>query len=283
VKWKIVQSCSTEGAFHCTLRLLDCAQLALTVLTQQGLLFLITAYAPNTLIHYRILAAASAVAAAGLVASAPVVSNRGTCTQPTLVVAGVYSLSASFLVMCAYVPQLFETYRVGGAYSLSYATTFMLGLGSLAVAFNYAVFQHDPWVVWVPNVICAFMQFAILLLAMYFDRYPRAVQTAYVFNMQASLLGDGRPSARFTIDDIIDTARLSGVISERMSRLTNGYVGRNSRISDPTRQISFTDDGSGADALAGQGAVRASGESPLARADATPGSVSEKSDGCEVM
>ena len=129
VKWKIVQSCSTEGAFHCTLRLLDCAQLALTVLTQQGLLFLITAYAPNTLIHYRIVAAASAVAAAGLVASAPVVSNRGTCTQPTLVVAGVYSLSASFLVMCAYVPQLFETYRVGGAYSLSYATTFMLGLG----------------------------------------------------------------------------------------------------------------------------------------------------------
>jgi hypothetical protein len=30
------------------------------------------------------------------------------------------------LVLCAYIPQLVETYRVGGAHSLSYATTFMV-------------------------------------------------------------------------------------------------------------------------------------------------------------
>ena len=68
-------------------------------------------------------------------------ARAGPCTHPTLGAAEVFSLSASTLVLMAYVPQLVETWRVGGAKSLSYATTTIQALGALAVSLNYLVFQ----------------------------------------------------------------------------------------------------------------------------------------------
>lgn len=151
IKWHTIESCP-HGFWHCIVRLLDCTQQALTVVTQVMLLVLFTLYKPHTEFRFRFVAMATTVFVSGLTASSIVASTLGApscnlvrrrmfaahqgcaplagpCAPATLDVAEVYSLSASTLVLVAYVPQLIETWRIGGAKSLSYLTTFIQARG----------------------------------------------------------------------------------------------------------------------------------------------------------
>ncbi|KAL1510583.1 hypothetical protein AB1Y20_006884 [Prymnesium parvum] len=227
VKWRILQSCA-GAAGHCLFRLLDCIQQSGTVLTQALILGLFTMYPPNCVARYRAVALLTTLFAAALVTASAVASLSDPCSSSLLAAAEAYSLSASAVVVVAYMPQLIKTWRTGGAKSLSYATTGIQALGALAISLNFLIFQHDPWVSWAPNMVASVMQFAILGVAYRFDtQQPQVVGAEGLLDNPLS----ENISARWTVEE--DLHR----ITSPMKRLSEASFRRISRMSGMSNEV----------------------------------------------
>jgi uncharacterized protein with PQ loop repeat len=113
VKWRIVESCA-DDALHCLARLLDVAQLIATVLAQVLVLVMLVVYPPHKAARYRALAFATVLVVCALVGSSAASSTAAPCSPAALHLAEAYSASASLLVLVAYCPQLYATWRPHG-------------------------------------------------------------------------------------------------------------------------------------------------------------------------
>ena len=167
VKWPQVTSCAS-GLGGCLRHLLDATQQLASALTWLTLLALTVSLPPNNTRRHRLVAAGACFTTVALWTGAVSISNAMPCQPGALRYARVLGWASAASASVQYLPQLRETCKLGDAGSLSFMTYAIQGLGAAAVAVNQIVVLHDPWMVWLPNVVSGATQLVVLGTSIYF-------------------------------------------------------------------------------------------------------------------
>lgn len=174
--WPIAKSSEvSRGGAGCFFELLDAQQQMAAAIVFSSLLLLVTSLPPHNTCAERGIAVFTVAFLAALTAVSCVLSFAEPCGCAALTYAQVVGWLSAACAFTAYLPQLRDTWKVGGAGSLSPLFYLIQVIGCLLVNYNQIVVAHDPWNVWAPTAVSGLMQAAVLGLVIYFRLRPRSV------------------------------------------------------------------------------------------------------------
>ena len=167
IKWKALLACPQEGS-SCALQLFDGMQQLISTLTLSLVLVLVVLLPPNNKPLPRRFAIGTLIALCPACGITVGISAAWPCSSISLLLAQGFSSAGAILATVAFLPQLIETWRRRGDGSLSYIFVTINAAGCLLVVGQAAFINGDPWPAWLPNLISALFQTAILALGAYY-------------------------------------------------------------------------------------------------------------------
>jgi len=138
-----------------------------------SLLLIVVSLPPHNTRPERALALATVGFIILLAAISIVLSATNYCGPAALGFAHGVTVLSAFSAFSAYVPQLYDTWRTGGAGSLSPLFLMIQVAGCLLVNYNQIIANKDPPPVWLPTAVSGLMQAGVLSLVLYFRVRPR--------------------------------------------------------------------------------------------------------------
>eukprot|EP00658_Telonema_sp_P-2_P075557 TRINITY_DN6515_c0_g1_i2.p1 TRINITY_DN6515_c0_g1~~TRINITY_DN6515_c0_g1_i2.p1 ORF type:complete len:260 (-),score=50.71 TRINITY_DN6515_c0_g1_i2:87-866(-) len=166
LKWPTVERC--EHSAQCLVDLLDVFQTVASAGWNTSLMVQATMYPPFQHPPVRVAAASVCALLVSMIAATCMVSARSTCSEVSLNLAQGLTYTGSVLVMVAFAPQLWSTWKLKSAGSLSLFFILIQTVGNVLVFVNYKFIQDDPWTSWAPTLVAASMQGTIVSLGTYF-------------------------------------------------------------------------------------------------------------------
>lgn len=175
IKWQQISACRNDG-IGCLAQLLDLIQMFASGIVWLATLVTLCQLSPHSQRRHTALAALMGVMMLATWAGCSALSSAQPCTTGAIAFAKSLATAGSAVGACQYLPQLAETIRVRGSGSLSYATYILSVVGSAAIVFNQAIFNGDPWGVWLPLAVALVIQLAVLICATAFDLRSRQLR-----------------------------------------------------------------------------------------------------------
>ena len=159
VKWPALLSIG-----HNALQLLDFMQQAASALGLAVILLLVVMYKPNHGRAKRLGAAALLAVLVAIGVALCLLSAHAPCSELTMSIASAASVASGVMVVIAFIPQLYETWRTRGRGSLSYVYYAIQSVGCLLVVGFQLFGLRDPWPVWAPPLVGGVIQGLVVVL-----------------------------------------------------------------------------------------------------------------------
>ncbi|KAL3908210.1 MAG: hypothetical protein SGPRY_009889 [Prymnesium sp.] len=165
-KWPQLQECSSSA--NCVFLLLDVLQQLAAALVFSTLLLVVVNLPPHSTWMKRCAAALTLLLNLMLALCACFLSVSHVCSPAALSYSTAVSVVSAICAIIAYIPQLVDTWRCGGAGSLSPVFLAIQVIGSMLVNYNQIIVNKDPPAVWVPVMVSGLMQLMVLILIGYY-------------------------------------------------------------------------------------------------------------------
>ena len=183
LKWPSLKRCDDPafapfGAHGCVNQLLDALQQTVSAVGLAVVLLMTVTYAPHDTAKDRLVASGTIIGLLALVSASCILSGNRPCSAVSQAMAKACAYLSSFVVVVAFAPQLFETWRTKGRGSLSAVFYLIQSAGCCLVVYEQAIALHDSPVVWVPTAISGIMQGSILALLVWFRHCKSRPRTA---------------------------------------------------------------------------------------------------------
>ena len=175
-KWPSIQRCgnaSLAGAFGtdgCVDQLLDMWQIAISALSASMILVLVVLFPPHNVAKERALVVVTLSCLALIIFAACYLSALSPCSEASHTLSQTFAVLSALIVVVAFAPQLYETWRTRGAGSLSSLYYFIQSIGTALVVVLQLVALRDSILVWGPNSISMAMQGGIFSMLCYYRR-----------------------------------------------------------------------------------------------------------------
>jgi uncharacterized protein with PQ loop repeat len=175
-KWPSIQRCghsSLAGAFGlhgCVDQLLDMWQIAISALSGSMILVLVVLFPPHNVAKERALVVVTLSCLTLTIFAACYLSALSPCSEASHTLSQTFAVLSAVVVVVAFAPQLYETWRTRGAGSLSSLYYLIQSIGTALVVVLQLVALRDSILVWGPNSISMAMQGGIFSMLCYYRR-----------------------------------------------------------------------------------------------------------------
>ncbi|KAK9480951.1 hypothetical protein V1514DRAFT_274875 [Lipomyces japonicus] len=168
----VMSCCRFLSGGKCFAASLGVIQMALQFVMFSVTFILYLSYFPRDHVQeYRLAVLVAIFSVAHLIVTSLVAVIAYAADEGVQAYAGFLGIQATLLSALQYFPQLYMTFRLGHAESLSIHTLCMQAPGGFIWALSLAAREGTSWSSWLPYMFSAFLQTILLFMCVYFEYY----------------------------------------------------------------------------------------------------------------